>query len=468
MFDKPKVVTKPYVAPKKAYVAPKQMHRPKPVVKHKGIGLPPAQPGQCFAKVKQPAKFKNVVKKVQVSPAVNKRVQVRGPQYTWINKKVLARPATERYQYIPAQYRTVTKKVLVKPAHYTWQKGKTGPVTRIDNMTGEILCRVKVPAVYRTVTQKVVARAAQRIKRHVPAVYKTVKQKKLTSPAQFRNINTPARFVNKSYRVKVSDERYQWKPIACKTQPKQAKHVQPQRHAVSHQQQQQTAAFNNEQKVLKQLWMKQEAQRQRQAAAKQQQTAAQKRQAHQARQRQAQAAQAARQQQALAAQRQRQAKQQALVAQQQRQAKQRAMTAQQQHQAKQQAAVAQQQRQAKQLAEQRRIAQMRKTSHTQQSYAAPKVRNVSVNKTVQAKAQPARVQAAPKQTFIDNPATPLTRENAVFRIQKALQQRGYNPGTLDGRLGPTTVKALTSFQESQGLKTGTLNKDTLRALSLVN
>ena len=111
---------------------------------------------------------------------------------------------------------------------------------------------------------------------------------------------------------------------------------------------------------------------------------------------------------------------------------------------------------------------MRKTSHVQPSYAKPKVHHVSATKAVKARVQPAKVQTKAKSTFIDNPATPLTRENAVFRIQKALQQRGYNPGTLDGRLGPTTVKALTSFQESKGLKTGTLNKDTLRALSLVN
>ena len=177
--------------------------------------MPPAVPNQCYAKVRTGPTFKNVVKRQQVSPAVNKRVLVRGPQYSYTSKRVQVRPATHTYTYRPAQYTNVSKRVLVKPAHYAWQKGKHGPVTRIDNMTGEILCRVKVPAVYRTVVKKVMVRPGQRIKKNIPAVYRTVKQKRLASPAQYRNINKPARFVNKTYRVQTGGVGYRWQPIDC-------------------------------------------------------------------------------------------------------------------------------------------------------------------------------------------------------------------------------------------------------------
>lgn len=178
-------------------------------------GMPPAKPGQCYAKVRTGPTFTNAVKRVQVSPAINKRVLVRGPQYSHINKRVMVRPATHTYRYIPAQYKNVSKRVLVKPAHYTWQKGKKGPVTRIDNMTGEILCRVKIPAVYRTVVQKVMVRAGQRVKRHIPAVYQNVKERRLSSPAQYRNVHQPARFVNKTYKVKHGGTGFKWQPINC-------------------------------------------------------------------------------------------------------------------------------------------------------------------------------------------------------------------------------------------------------------
>ncbi len=456
--------------------AQKPIARQKPVVRHQGIGMPPAQPGQCFAKVNTPAKFKNNVKRVQVSPAVNKRVKVRGPQYTWVNKKVLARPATHRNEYIPAVYRNITKKVLVKPAHYAWQKGKTGPVTRIDNMTGEILCRVKIPAVYRTVTQKVVARPAQRVKRYVPAVYRTIKQKKLASPAVFRTIKTPARFVNKTYRVQISGAKQEWKPIVCKapnaqgraavqrTQPVVSKRV-------SNEQRQLAAQYKNQQQQLHRQWLQQEAARKRaghnSGARQQHQNASHNANAQLRANQQRRAQHAAREKQRLAKlAQQRKVAQQARLRQVQL-AKQKRMA---QHQAN--------------LLAQRKSAQMRTQNAPKPSYAKPKARpyqqqrvaaktnyqaNVKqVMHTPKPRIQPKAPIAAKQAASAGNDNTPLTRANAVFRIQKALLQRGFNPGPVDGKLGPTTVKALTAFQETKGLKTGTLNRDTLSALNLIN
>lgn len=227
------VVPKPYYKPnvrphraKPVQKRPYQMAKPvqrmaKPIQRRSAAStgyrsaMPPAKPKQCYAKVRTAPKYKNAIKRVQVSPATNKRVLVRGPQYTYTSRRVQVRPATHTYSYRPAQYRNVSKRVLVKPAHYAWQKGKRGSVTRIDNMTGEILCRVKVPAVYRTVVQKVMVRPGQRIKRNIPAVYRTVKQKRLASPAQYRNVHRPARFVNKTYRVQSGGVGFRWQPIDC-------------------------------------------------------------------------------------------------------------------------------------------------------------------------------------------------------------------------------------------------------------
>jgi hypothetical protein len=455
--------------------AQKPIARQKPVVRHQGIGMPPAQPGQCFAKVNTPAKFKNNVKRVQVSPAVNKRVKVRGPQYTWINKKVLARPATHRNEYIPAVYRNITKKVLVKPAHYAWQKGKTGPVTRIDNMTGEILCRVKIPAVYRTVTQKVVARPAQRVKRYVPAVYRTIKQKKLASPAVFRTIKTPARFVNKNYRVQISGAKQEWKPIVCKAPNAQGRAAvqRPQpvvSKRVSNEQRQLAAQYKNQQQQLHRQWLQQEAARKRagnNSGAQQHQNRSHNANAQLKANQQRRAQHAAKERQRLAnlAQKRKVAQQarlrQVQIAKQKRMA---------QHQAN--------------LLAQRKSAQMRTQNAPKPSYAKPKARpyqqqrvaaktnyqaNVKqVMHTPKPRVQPKAPVAAKQSAGAGNDNTPLTRANAVFRIQKALLQRGFNPGPVDGKLGPTTVKALTAFQETKGLKTGTLNRDTLSALNLVN
>jgi hypothetical protein len=43
----------------------------------------------------------------------------------------------------------------VKPATMVWKKGR-GPIQRVDDATGEIMCLVEEPAVYKDVTRTVV------------------------------------------------------------------------------------------------------------------------------------------------------------------------------------------------------------------------------------------------------------------------------------------------------------------------
>ena len=187
-------------------------------------GLPAAKPGQCFAKVKTGPKYVTKSKRVLIQKASSKRVLVRAPQYRWIAKKVLVRKAQYVNRTIPALYRNQTKRVLVRPAYNTWKKGQ-GAITRIDNMTGEIMCRVTVPAAYKNVTKRVQVRPVQNIRTFIPAVYKTVKQKKRVSGALYKTVNRPARYQTKNYRVQVAGARYVWRPVLCATNaPKHYQH----------------------------------------------------------------------------------------------------------------------------------------------------------------------------------------------------------------------------------------------------
>ncbi|MCK5809981.1 MAG: hypothetical protein KAH00_02780 [Cocleimonas sp.] len=170
---------------------------------------------QCYKKVKMPDQYKTTTKKVLVSKARTKRVFVRKAQYGWSSKKVMVRPVTYSYQYIPAQYKTVKKRIMAKPSYYTWKKGQ-GKVTRIDHATGEVLCRVKIPAVYKMVSRKVLVRAGHKVKKAHPAIYKQQKSRKLISPAQYKIETIPARYITKKQRVKIKSGNTVSKPIACK------------------------------------------------------------------------------------------------------------------------------------------------------------------------------------------------------------------------------------------------------------
>ncbi|NNG12464.1 MAG: peptidoglycan-binding protein, partial [Halobacteria archaeon] len=110
---------------------------------------------------------------------------------------------------VPAKYGTETERVLDKPEHTIWKKG-TGPITRIDDATGEIMCLVEVPAKYKTIEKRVLKSPVTIKKVEIPAEYKTVRVKKLAKPAQEKREAIPAEYQTIEKRMKVSDAKLSW------------------------------------------------------------------------------------------------------------------------------------------------------------------------------------------------------------------------------------------------------------------
>jgi peptidoglycan hydrolase-like protein with peptidoglycan-binding domain len=55
----------------------------------------------------------------------------------------------------------------------------------------------------------------------------------------------------------------------------------------------------------------------------------------------------------------------------------------------------------------------------------------------------------------------------ISQAQTALQAAGFDPGPVDGRLGPKTRAALRSYQHAHNLHpTGTLDRETRKSLSV--
>lgn len=133
--------------------------------------IPPnARPGECYAKVLIPAVTQTKTDRVQVSE----------------EQQVLDR-------IIPAQYRVETEQILVKPARQYWKAGH-GPITKKDEVTGEIMCLVEEPAEYKTIEKRILVEPEK-------PQYKTV-------PAQFETVTT---------KEVVQGERWEWRRILCET-----------------------------------------------------------------------------------------------------------------------------------------------------------------------------------------------------------------------------------------------------------
>lgn len=61
----------------------------------------------------------------------------------------------------------------------------------------------------------------------------------------------------------------------------------------------------------------------------------------------------------------------------------------------------------------------------------------------------------------DKAAHPMAGKDDVRTAQQALQDKGFNPGPIDGIMGPHTKAAISDFQTKENMKvTGTLDKET--------
>jgi hypothetical protein len=226
-----------------------------------GSALPEAQVGECYAKVWVPPVYRTdsetVLKReaserIEVNPArfdlveervlvkeESKKLEVVPATYEYVEERVLVKPASKDVVEVPAVYEYVTERVLDTSAHTVWKKGR-GPVEKIDNATGEIMCLVEVPATYKTVEKRVLKTPAttkeveipaeyKTVKKRIvktppttreiviPAEYKTVKVRKLVQPESVQRIPVEAEYQTLTKRVLVSGGQMDWRPVLCET-----------------------------------------------------------------------------------------------------------------------------------------------------------------------------------------------------------------------------------------------------------
>ncbi|MDD2389765.1 MAG: peptidoglycan-binding protein [Desulfobacterales bacterium] len=174
-----------------------------------------AKAGECYAKVFIPAKYKTVMEKVLKNES-SEKIEIIPAKYEWVEEKVLVKEASKKLMEIPARYQIVEEKILAKEAHQVWKKG-SGPIEKVDNATGEIMCLVEIPASYKTVQKHVLKEPARVEEIEIPAQYKTVKVLKEINPADVKRIPIPEEYQTVSKTVKVDDEHMEWRRILCKT-----------------------------------------------------------------------------------------------------------------------------------------------------------------------------------------------------------------------------------------------------------
>jgi hypothetical protein len=168
-----------------------------------------AEVGQCFNEYHQPAKYKTVQEKILKREA-SSRIEIIPATYKPAEQKVLVKEASEKIVNVPATYETTEEKILIRAAYTAWKKG-TGPIQKLDNSTGEIMCLIEVPAKYKIITKKVLKTAATSNRIVIPAEYKTIKVRTIATAAKENKIDIPAEYQTINKKERVSEEIVGWR-----------------------------------------------------------------------------------------------------------------------------------------------------------------------------------------------------------------------------------------------------------------
>ncbi|NNJ92199.1 MAG: peptidoglycan-binding protein [Gammaproteobacteria bacterium] len=182
-----------------------------------GINLDSAKPGMCYHEHYRPAQFTTEKQQVLVSEA-SENVDVVAAKYKYVEKQVLVSEASTQLKEIPAVYGWEEETVIDKPAHTVWKKG-TGPIQRIDEATGEIMCLVEVPATYKTIRKRVLKSPAGTETIEIPAKYKTVKVRVLAENPKEVKTQIPAQYKTVDVTQKVADASFVWHEVHNMQEP---------------------------------------------------------------------------------------------------------------------------------------------------------------------------------------------------------------------------------------------------------
>ncbi|WP_202904708.1 peptidoglycan-binding domain-containing protein [Marinagarivorans algicola] len=186
-----------------------------------GIDLSAAQPNTCYHEHVVPAEVRQKQQQVEIAPA-SFSLLTEPAEYRWVEKRMLIKEASTKLVNREAVYKTVTEQIIDKPAHTTWKKG-TGPVQKIDDATGEIMCLVEVPATYKTIQRQVLVSPAKTETITIPAEYKIVKVQELVNKAQEVRQEIPAKYTTVTVNETLGEDKFVWHEVHDNTMSKESR-----------------------------------------------------------------------------------------------------------------------------------------------------------------------------------------------------------------------------------------------------
>ncbi len=187
--------------------------------------IPNARPGQCFAKVLEPARVDTVEDKV-VAREASHRLDITDPKYGLTEDRVEVKQASFKLEVVPAVFEDVQETIELEPARLVWRTGKGTKVALADPALiaaatqlgvpptakpGECFAEYAEAPTFEDVEEKVLVRAATKKLEVTAPEYEIAEEKVLVKEASEKIVEVPAVYETVTEKVLVSPATTQWK-----------------------------------------------------------------------------------------------------------------------------------------------------------------------------------------------------------------------------------------------------------------
>ncbi len=177
--------------------------------KTNGVDIEGATPGSCYKEYYIPATYTTTEKEVLVKEE-SEEIKIAEAKFEKATEKVVVKQASKKKVLKPAEYETVEEKVEIEPAKAVWKKGD-GPISKIDNSTGEIMCLIQVPAKYKIIKKTVLKTPSSIDLVDIPEETKEITVNKLVSDAAADKVKIPAEYKKVKITKKETDAKFTWR-----------------------------------------------------------------------------------------------------------------------------------------------------------------------------------------------------------------------------------------------------------------
>jgi len=187
---------------------------------------PDAKPGECYAKVVLPAEYEAIEEQVMVKEP-SESISIIPAEYDTVKAEVGVIPETHKLIPVPANYKEVVETIVVKPAILSWKSSlnkDANPISPVllaavtssgvdiqNAQSGDCFREYYIPRKFKKISEEILVQGEHNETEVIPPEFETIEKTIIVKPASKKLVDVPAVYEEVEEKILVAPEKTMWK-----------------------------------------------------------------------------------------------------------------------------------------------------------------------------------------------------------------------------------------------------------------